>query len=77
MILFDCPENMAEQVAIRIQEGLYSAAIPHSGLKVSGVVTASMGIAGMEDGLAGPEIIARADAALYRAKEAGRDRWSR
>ena len=24
----------------------------------------------------GTEIIARADAALYRAKEAGRDRWS-
>ncbi|QEI62303.1 hypothetical protein FYA22_10430 [Enterobacter hormaechei] len=24
----------------------------------------------------GAEIIARADAALYRAKEAGRDRWS-
>ncbi|MDV0594509.1 MULTISPECIES: GGDEF domain-containing protein [Enterobacter] len=77
VILFDCPENMAEQVALRIQEELHSAAIPHSGSKISGVVTASMGIAGMEDGLAGPEIIARADAALYRAKEAGRDRWSR
>jgi PleD family two-component response regulator len=35
-----------------------------------------MGIAGMAGGLAGTEIIARADAALYRAKEAGRDRWS-
>jgi PleD family two-component response regulator len=35
-----------------------------------------MGIAGMTEGLAGTEIIARADAALYRAKEAGRDRWS-
>lgn len=77
VILFDCPENMAEQVAMRIQEGLYSAAIPHRGSKVRGIVTASMGIAGMVDGLAGPEIIARADAALYRAKEAGRDRWSR
>jgi PleD family two-component response regulator len=35
-----------------------------------------MGIAGYTAGLAGPEIIARADAALYRAKEVGRDRWS-
>jgi PleD family two-component response regulator len=43
---------------------------------VSDVVTASMGIAAMEEGLAGTEIIARADAALYRAKDAGRDRWS-
>jgi diguanylate cyclase (GGDEF)-like protein len=76
VILFDCPENMAEQVAVRIQDGLRAAAIPHSASKVSGVVTASMGIAAMEEGLAGTEIIARADAALYRAKEAGRDRWS-
>jgi len=43
---------------------------------VSEYVTTSMGIAGYTAGLAGPEIIARADAALYRAKEAGRDRWS-
>lgn len=76
VILFDCPENMAEQVAVRIQDGLCAAAIPHSASKVSGVVTASMGIAAMEEGLAGTEIIARADAALYRAKYAGRDRWS-
>ncbi len=76
VILFDCPEAMAEQVAIRIQEGLRAEAIAHRASKVSDAVTASMGIAGMVDGLAGPEIIARADAALYRAKEAGRDRWS-
>ena len=76
VILFDCPENMAEQVAVRIQDGLRAAAIPHSASKVSGVVTASMGIAAMEKGLAGTEIIARADAALYRAKDAGRDRWA-
>jgi diguanylate cyclase (GGDEF)-like protein len=76
VILFDCPGNMAEQVAVRIQDGLRAAAIPHSASKVSSVVTASMGIAAMEEGLAGTEIIARADAALYRAKDAGRDRWS-
>jgi len=76
VILFDCPEAMAEQVATRIQEGLRAEAIAHSASKVSDIVTASMGIAGMVDGLAGTEIIARADAALYRAKEAGRDRWS-
>jgi len=76
VVLFDCPEAMAEQVAIRIQKGLRAEAIAHSASKVSDAVTASMGIAGMVDGLAGTEIIARADAALYRAKEAGRDRWS-
>lgn len=77
VILFDCPEAMAEQVAFRIQEGLRVEAIPHGASTVSEHVTVSMGIAGMAVGLAGTEIIARADAALYRAKEAGRDRWSR
>ena len=76
VILFDCEESVAEKVAARIQAGLRNAAIPHSASKVSECVTASMGIAGYTAGLAGPEIIARADAALYRAKEAGRDRWS-
>ena len=76
VILFDCEESIAEKVAARIQAGLRNAAIPHSASKVSEYVTTSMGIAGYTTGLAGPEIIARADAALYRAKEAGRDRWS-
>ena len=76
VILFDCEESIAEKVAARIQAGLRNAAIPHSASKVSEYVTTSMGIAGYTAGLAGPEIIARADAALYRAKEAGRDRWS-
>lgn len=77
VILFDCPAKMAEQIAARIQESLRKAAVPHVASKVSDYVTVSMGIAEMAEGLAGTEIIARADAALYRAKEAGRDRWSR
>ena len=77
MILFNCPADIAEKVAARIQDGLRKEAIPHSTSTVSDRVTVSMGIAEMAEGLAGTEIIARADAALYRAKEAGRDRWSR
>ena len=76
VILFNCPENIAEKVALRIQDGLRTEAIPHSASTVSDRVTVSMGIASMAEGLAGTEIIARADAALYRAKETGRDRWS-
>ncbi|HFV9236922.1 membrane-associated sensor domain-containing protein [Enterobacter mori] len=77
VILFNCPADIAEKVAARIQDGLRKEAIPHSTSTVSDCVTVSMGIAEMAEGLAGTEIIARADAALYRAKEAGRDRWSR
>ena len=77
VILFDCQENTAEKVAMRIQDGLRAEAIAHDASKVSDHVTVSMGIAGMAEGLAGTEIIARADEALYRAKAAGRDRWSR
>ncbi|CAD5355210.1 GGDEF domain-containing protein [Enterobacter cancerogenus] len=76
VILFDCPLRGAEQVALRIQEKLRAAAIPHSASNASEYVTVSMGIAEMAEGLAGTELLARADAALYRAKEAGRDRWS-
>lgn len=76
VILFNCPADIAEKVAARIQDGLRKEAIPHSTSTVSDRVTVSMGIAQMAEGLAGTEIIARADAALYRAKEAGRDRWS-
>ncbi|MNB59902.1 Phytochrome-like protein cph2 [compost metagenome] len=77
LILFDCPPEMADQVAKRIQDNLRQAAIVHKASKVSEYVTASMGIAGMTAGLTADEMVAQADAALYRAKEGGRNRWSR
>jgi diguanylate cyclase (GGDEF)-like protein len=76
VILFDCSKEMAEQVAKRIQDNLRAEAIPHAQSKVSEWVTVSMGIASMQKGHQASEIIAQADAALYRAKNAGRDRWS-
>jgi len=76
VILFDCSLKMAEQVAARIQDNLRTTAIAHSASKVSDCVTASMGIAGMTPGLSASQLIAQADAALYRAKEAGRNRWT-
>jgi diguanylate cyclase (GGDEF)-like protein len=58
VILFNCPANIAEKVALRIQDGLRMEAIPHSASTVSDHVTVSMGIASMAEGLAGTEIIA-------------------
>ncbi|URO01498.1 GGDEF domain-containing protein [Leclercia adecarboxylata] len=76
LILFDATQKVAEQVAARIQKGLHAAAIPHAASTVSDSVTVSMGIASMTDGQTASELIAQADAALYRAKNAGRNRWS-
>lgn len=77
ILLFEATEKMAEQVAARIQEHLRNHAIPHTGSMVCDHVTVSMGIASLTEGQSAGALIALADAALYRAKEAGRNRWSR
>jgi diguanylate cyclase (GGDEF)-like protein len=59
----------AEKLRLRIRE----AAIPHGGTQE--VVTASFGVSSSNDATVRPSaLFAAADAALYRAKEAGRDR---
>lgn len=67
----------AAQVAERIQVTLRETALPHAASAVSESVTVSMGIAlsGMHDKAEG--VIARADEALYRAKQQGRNRWEK
>ena len=77
VVLFNATEKNAQQVAERIQENLRDNAIAHAGSTVSDNVTVSMGIACFAAGQTASEVIAQADAALYRAKEAGRNRWSR
>ena len=76
VVLFNATEKNAQQVAERIQENLRDNAIAHAGSTVSDNVTVSMGIACFAAGQTASEVIAQADAALYRAKEAGRNRWS-
>lgn len=65
----------AARVAERIQASLHGTALPHAASAVSETVTVSMGIAlsGSHDSVEG--VIARADEALYRAKQQGRNRW--
>lgn len=77
VILFDATLQDAERVAARIQQALEAAAIPHPASTVSDSVTVSQGIACSEKGKTAEQTIADADAALYRAKEAGRNRWAR
>ncbi|MCB4771107.1 sensor domain-containing diguanylate cyclase [Ancylobacter sp. Lp-2] len=62
----------AMEVAARVRTRLIEAGIPRP---ESGVVTVSIGVAAQPgDAIDGLELIARADAALYAAKRAGRDR---
>ena len=65
----------AQAAAARIRERLREADIAHAAAP-EGRVTASIGIAAMQAGLPVPlgTLLTRADAALYRAKSAGRDR---
>ena len=76
VILPDTSASMATVVAERLCQRMRQAVIfddmrlplPH--------VTGSFGVASLEAGLDDLDLIARADSALYRAKEAGRDRVS-
>ena len=74
VVLPDTPENVAISVAERLCERMQRAivfrdmrvALPH--------ITASFGVAALEAGQDDSTLIANADAALYRAKEGGRNR---
>ena len=71
----DCPGAIT--VAERVQEALEQQAIHHPKAVVAGRVSVSIGIASqVPDAYNTPqELLASADAALYRAKAGGRNRW--
>jgi diguanylate cyclase (GGDEF)-like protein len=71
LILRGAGPEEATAVAERVRERVQHAALAHP-LADAGVITVSIGLAG---GVEEPEdLLARADAALYRAKESGRNR---
>jgi len=71
----DCPGAIT--VAERVQEALEHQAIPHPKAVVAGRVSVSIGIASqIPDTYNIPQdLLASVDAALYRAKAGGRNRW--
>ena len=76
VILPNTDEDAAFYVADAFRESLHVLQLPHSGSE-RGMVTASVGIGALtadDVGLDGAGLVARADEALYAAKDAGRDR---
>ncbi|MBA3746027.1 MAG: sensor domain-containing diguanylate cyclase, partial [Solirubrobacterales bacterium] len=70
MILGDCPPEQAVEVAQRMVEEVASASM----LSQRHGVTLSIGVAGLNGGGTAEELLRRADQALYRAKNSGRNR---
>jgi diguanylate cyclase (GGDEF)-like protein len=71
IVLQDADLAAALEVAQRLRRAVAAAALPHpSG--IGGAVTVSIGVAAGDQDAGG--LLARADAALYAAKHAGRDR---
>jgi diguanylate cyclase (GGDEF)-like protein/PAS domain S-box-containing protein len=73
VLLSNTPLDAAARVAERILQRLRTAVVPISQVTCLSV-TASIGVAGFVLGDAYEDLLGRADAALYRAKSAGRDR---
>ncbi len=76
LILPTTPPSGAEEVAARVQAHLEQLHLPHTAAPL-GQVTLSMGLASLPPGgdLSAVGLLAQADAALYQAKHAGRNRF--
>lgn len=66
----------ATAIAERIQQKIHEAALPHEESEVASVVTVSIGIVDSDGTVPMETLIARADSALYQAKNKGRNQWS-
>jgi two-component system, cell cycle response regulator len=78
IILPETTQELAAEVAERIRVGIETAAIAGDPQTPEAHFTASLGIANFpEDATQQPDLIRRADVALYHAKTSGRNRISR
>jgi diguanylate cyclase (GGDEF)-like protein len=75
VILPDTPAQGARLVAESIRQAIFEQQMPHSGSKVAGYVSLSLGVATYNGQFRqSVEMTKAADAALYVAKEHGRNR---
>ncbi|PPJ99812.1 GGDEF domain-containing protein [Klebsiella pneumoniae] len=66
----------ATAIAERIQQKIREAGLPHAASAVASEVTVSIGIVASDGSVPIETLIARADSALYQAKNKGRNQWS-
>ncbi len=72
LLLPETGADGARSCAERVRAAVHGAPVEHTGGRVS--ITVSIGAAEYREGESVESLLARADAALYRAKEQGRDR---
>ncbi|WP_259461910.1 GGDEF domain-containing protein [Enterobacter sp. R1(2018)] len=75
MLLPDTSRQQAVAIAERVKMNLQELGMEHKSSPVAPFVTVSQGIASDVQGTSAIRLIAEADAALYQAKNAGRNRW--
>ncbi|MEW6387905.1 MAG: diguanylate cyclase [Thermodesulfobacteriota bacterium] len=71
-LLPQTPPEQARTLAERLRAGIARMPIPLAEGKM--LITVSIGVAGLETGMDGESLVKAADAALYRAKQAGKNR---
>ncbi|MEN3786494.1 GGDEF domain-containing protein [Aeromonas veronii] len=75
LLLPNTDRQAAASVAQRLQDGLASLQLEHLASDVAPWVTVSQGIASTVSGEGASQLLERADQALYRAKESGRNQF--
>ncbi|WP_447739409.1 membrane-associated sensor domain-containing protein [Aeromonas veronii] len=75
LLLPNTDRQAAASVAQRLQDGLASLQLEHLASDVAPWVTLSQGIASNVSGEGASQLLERADQALYRAKESGRNQF--
>ncbi|PTT54478.1 GGDEF domain-containing protein [Aeromonas sp. HMWF015] len=75
LLLPNTDRQAAASVAQRLQDGLASLQLEHLASDVAPWVTVSQGIASTVSGEGASQLLERADQALYRAKELGRNQF--
>lgn len=74
ILLLDCDKQAAQAIADRVLSTLAERALPHPASAQGPFVTTSIGIAVWQEGQTPEQLYQSADAALYKAKQTGKNR---